>query len=128
MPTIVDLTIPIAEHFRWSVERKTRGDFAAGDLFQITHMGWAVHGFTHIDAPCHMVLGGPTTSDLDLSKVTGRATVVDLSVLAPNTPVTADLLTEAGMHIELGDLVLLKSGWDTVASYKTPEFWTTAPY
>ena len=27
-----------------------------------------------------------------------------------------------------GDIVLLRTGWDTVESVKTPEFWTNAPY
>ncbi|MEM7127630.1 MAG: cyclase family protein [Chloroflexota bacterium] len=128
MPQLIDLTMPIADHFRWPVQRKTRGDFNQGDLFQVTQMSWAVHGFTHIDAPCHMVPGGPTTSDVDLSQVIGRAAVVDLSPLAPNTPVTSEMLLTAGSHMEAGDIVLLKSCWDTVVSYKTPEFWTTAPY
>lgn len=128
MPQIVDLSMPIADHFRWPVQREKRGDLTQSDLFQITQIGWSVHGFTHVDAPCHMVAGGATTSDLDLSQVTGRATVVDLSVLAANTPVTPAMLDAAGSHIQSGDIVLLKSCWDTVTSYTTPEFWTSAPY
>lgn len=128
MPQIIDLTMPIADHFRWPVQRETRGNFAQGSLFQVTHMSWAVHGFTHIDAPCHMVPGGQTTSDLDLSKVTGRAAVVDISPISPNTAISPAILEAAGKHIEPNGIVLLKSGWDRVVSYKTPEFWTTAPY
>ncbi|MBV7328592.1 cyclase family protein [Chloroflexi bacterium TSY] len=128
MPQLIDLTIPIVDHFRWPVERTLTSDFADGAQFQVTRMGWVVHGFTHIDAPRHMVPGGPTTSELALEQVIGRAAVVDLSVIEPQTPITAEMLATAGQHIEPDGIVLLKSCWDQVVSYQTPEFWKTAPY
>jgi kynurenine formamidase len=128
MTRIVDLTVPIENHFRWAVERKLRGDFANGDDFQITWIGWTVHGFTHIDAPRHMVPGGPTTSDLALESLVGDAAVVDLTGVAANEEITAETIARAGAHIREGDIVLLKTAWDRRASLATPEFWTTAPY
>jgi kynurenine formamidase len=87
-----------------------------------------VHAFTHIDAPRHMVPEGPTTSELGLERVVGEAAVVDLSGIAPDTAIGPALLAEKGAHVRAGDIVLLKSCWDQVASLHAPEFWTTAPY
>ena len=45
MTRIVDLSMPIEDHFRWPVERSQKGDLEAGDVFQISRLGWIVHGF-----------------------------------------------------------------------------------
>jgi hypothetical protein len=46
MPRIIDLSMAIEGHFRWPVERRLTSDHAKGDLFQVTWLGWPVHGFT----------------------------------------------------------------------------------
>ena len=125
---IIDLTMPVENHFRWPVERTLRGDFAKGDAFQVTRLDMVVHGFTHVDSPRHIDPDGWTTSDLSLEQVTGEAAVVDLSGIAPETAIAPALLAEKGGHIQTGDIVVLKTCWDTVHSPATPEFWTTAPY
>ena len=48
MPRIIDLTLPVEEHFRWAVERRLTADLAKGDGFQVTWLGLPVHAFTHI--------------------------------------------------------------------------------
>ncbi|MFQ5953593.1 MAG: cyclase family protein [Kiloniellales bacterium] len=128
MSKAIDLTLPIGEHFRWSVERKLVGDMAKGDNFQITWLGMVVHAFTHIDSPRHMVPEGPTTSEVGLDKVIGEAAVVDLSGVAPETAITPEHLAAAGGHIASGDIVLLKTNWDRRESYQTPAYWIRAPY
>ncbi|MCZ6633505.1 MAG: cyclase family protein [bacterium] len=121
---LIDLTMPIADHFRWPVDRRQK----ESDAFQVTWMGWTVHGFTHVDAPRHMVPGGPTTTDLPLDRIVGRAAIVDLTGVAAQSEISEAQIREAGKHIEAGDIVLLKTCWDTVESAQTPEFWTNAPY
>jgi len=126
---IVDLTTPIdADHFRWKVERELVRSHAAGDVFETTRLGWVVHGFTHLDSPRHFSPNGFTTDDITLDTVMGDAAVVDVSSIEPNSPVTVEMVSAAGAHVRKGDIVLLRSGWDTVESVKTPEFWTNAPY
>ena len=73
MKTIIDLTMPVEAHFRWPVERKLVGSFEREDDFQITWIGMGVHGFTHLDAPRHMVPSGGTTSDIGLDRIVGEA-------------------------------------------------------
>jgi arylformamidase len=128
MPRIVDLSIPIAPHFRWTMERALRNDFATGAAFQTTWIGLDVHGFTHIDAPRHILPGGKTSSDVPLERTIGDAAVVDLSDVQPNQEITAGLLDARGGHVRGGDIVLLKTCWDERRSIDTPEFWTEAPY
>lgn len=125
---IVDLTMPIADHFRWSVDRSLKGSFEEGSQFQVTQVGWTVHGFTHVDAPRHMVPGGPTTTDTKLEQIVGSAAVVDLSGIAPETEITQEQISQAGQHIQAGDIVLMKTRWDEIESNQTPEFWMRAPY
>jgi len=125
---IIDLTMPVADHFRWSVDRSLKGSFEDGNQFQVTQIGWTVHGFTHVDAPRHMVPGGPTTTDTKLEQIVGSAAVVDLSGISPETEISADQLRNAGSHIQPGDIVVMKTRWDEVESNQTPEFWTRAPY
>ena len=128
MTQIVDLTMPISNHFRWSVDRQLKSDFDKGSAFQVTWVGWAVHGFTHIDAPRHIDPTGHTTSDISLDQIVGNAAIVDLTGTEPNSPITEAQIRNASAHITSGDIVLLKTCWDVVVSPMTPEFWTTAPY
>lgn len=126
---IIDLTTPIdAEHFRWKVDRELVASHAAGDVFQITRLGWVVHGFTHLDSPRHFSPDGFTTDDIALDTVMGEAAVVDISSIEPNTAISEAMVAAAGGHVREGDIVLLRSGWDRVESINTPEFWTRAPY
>ena len=128
MTRIVDLSMAIEDHFRWPVARSQKGDLEAGDAFQITRLDWIVHGFTHIDAPRHMVAAGDTTSEVALERTIGAAAVLDLTGLAPRTEITAGMIAAAGGHLEAGDIALLKTCWEDVHSPRTPEFWTESPY
>ncbi len=128
MTRIVDLSMAIEDHFRWPVARSQKGDLEAGDAFQITRLDWVVHGFTHIDAPRHMVAGGDTTSEVALDRTIGAAAVLDLSGIAPKTEITAEMLAAAAGHLEAGDIAVLKTCWEDVHSPRTPAYWTEAPY
>lgn len=128
MPRIVDLSQPIETHFRWPVERSVKGDFTKGDAFEVTRVGLVVHGFTHVDAPRHMVPGGPTTSDTPLEQLCGEAAVVDLTGIADEQEIDAAFLAPRAGHVRAGDIVLLKTAWETRRAFHSAEFWTTAPY
>lgn len=128
MQTIIDLSTPISDHFRWPVERQVRGDFEQGDVFQATRLGWSVHGFTHMDSPRHMVPGGPTTSDISLETTVGEAAVLDLTEIAPEEAIDAEKLAARAAHLRPGDIALFKTAWSARRDITTPEFWTEAPY
>ena len=71
---------------------------AHGSQFQMTWVGWRVHGFTHVDAPRHMLADGTTTSDFNLDQLIGRAAVIDLTSLKPNEPITLALLSHIKVY------------------------------
>jgi len=126
---IIDLTLPLKTgHFRWTVERKKLRSHAAGNIAEVSWIGFPVHGFTHIDAPRHFSADGTTTDDLSLDAVMGTAAIVDVSGGGASAPITEDMVERAGGHVGEGDIVLLRAGWDHAASIDTPEFWTQAPY
>lgn len=125
---IVDLTLPIRPHFRWNVERSQAGDFAKGDIFQITRIGFPVHAFTHMDSPRHFVPDGPTTSDIPLAATIGEAAVVDLADVAPMTAIGAAMLAPRAEHLREGDIALLRTGWYARRSIDDPAFWRDAPW
>ena len=128
MPRIIDLTMPIEDHFRWPVGRELAADFARGDLFQITRLTFGVHGFTHMDSPRHILPDGPTTSEIPLEATVGDAAVVDLSDVAPNEAIGAERLRAAAGHVGRGDRMVFRTAWERQRSPRTAEFWTEAPY
>ncbi|NIA72068.1 cyclase family protein [Pelagibius litoralis] len=126
---IYDLTMPLESgHFRWPLQRDKKGDFTAGDIFEVTSFGISCHAFTHLDAPCHMVPGGPTTDALDLSRVMGKAAVIDLSDVAPNEEITASHLDRTAGHLASGQIALFRTCWDAQKDWRTPQYWRDAPY
>ncbi|MCF3932355.1 cyclase family protein [Acuticoccus sp. M5D2P5] len=126
---LIDLSTPIrTDHFRWPVSRKELKSHGADSYLQATWIGWPIHGFTHMDAPRHFDANGKTTSQLPLDVAWGPAVVVDLSAIGPDEPVTPAMLEAANADIRPGDIILLKTAWDTKASIDEATFWSTAPY
>ena len=128
MSRIIDLTLPIADHFCWKMERRLVADHAHGSQFQVTWAGWSVHGFTHVDAPCHLLAEGITTSNFNLDQLIGRAAVIDLTSLKPNEPITVARISAAADHVAVGDIALLKTCWELRHPPTSPAFWRTSPW
>ena len=126
---VYDLSMPIEEgHFRWPIKRDKSGDFTRGDLFEVSKLATTCHGFTHMDAPRHMVPGGDTMTDLELEKVVGVASVIDLEDIKPNEEITAERLADAGSHLTNGEIILFRSCWDQQRDWHTEHFWRDAPW
>lgn len=125
---IVDLTRPIAHHFRWPVERTLLKDHARGDLFQVTRITLGTHGFTHMDAPRHYFPDGATTSEVPLDATVGEAAVIDLFDVATNEAIDAARLRARAHHLRAGDIALLATGWDRRFPLEDERFWREAPY
>ena len=126
---IIDLTVPIeTDHFRWPVQRKTIRSHAAGDIAEVTWVGWPVHGFTHMDSGRHFSPDAYTTDDIALDQTVGDAAVLDLSRIADDSPIGEEMVAGAGGHVREGDIVIMSSRWDERRSLQNPEFWTDAPY
>ncbi len=128
MPQVIDLSTPIQpDHFRWHPKQHLHRTHAEGHS-QVTWLSTAVHAFTHMDAPRHFDPAGPTTDAIPLDATIGPAAVVDVRGAGPNAPITEALIAAAGTHVQPGDIVLLRAGWDLVERIATPAFWANAPW
>ena len=125
---VVDLSMPIAPHFRWSPKIEVQGDIGAGDEFRVTRLATTCHGFTHVDAMAHFVAAGPTIEATPLDRVVGPCRVLDLREVEPNTALGPERLASADPGGPDGELLLLSAGWDRKRDYTSRAFWTDAPY
>src|SRR3712207_2209094 len=125
---IVDLSMPIAPHFRWRTQLNVTGDIKAGDQFRISRIEAACHGFSHVDAQAHILADAPTIEQTPLSRVVGPCRVLDLRDLRPEQAVDAERVAAADPGGEEGEILLLSAGWDRQRDWKTPEFWRHAPW
>ena len=81
--TIYDISVPLQNgmHF-WEGDPEPKisrlEDHERGDAWTTSHLSFAAHIGTHIDAPLHRVRGGNTIDKLDLETLIGRAYVAEL--------------------------------------------------
>lgn len=125
---IIDLSMPIAPHFRWPVELSIKGDIAAGDQFRVSRIAGPCHGFSHVDAAAHFVAGAPTIEATPLSEVVGACRVLDLSARPANAPIAPEHLAAADPGGKEGEILLLAAHWSDRRNYQDKTFWTEAPW
>ncbi|WP_091240279.1 cyclase family protein [Klenkia soli] len=90
----------------------------AADGYNVQALTMGSQSGTHVDAPFHFVEGGLRVDELDLTRLTGSAVVVDVRGRAPRSRLTWADLEHA--TIPPGALVLLHTGWS--AHYGTPAY------
>jgi arylformamidase len=125
---IIDLSMPIAPHFRWRTQVAATGDIAAGDQFRVTRLDATCHGFTHVDAQAHILADAPTIEQTPLDRVVGRCRVLRLTDVAPEEEIGPERLAAADPGGQPGEILLLAAAWDTQRDSNTPEFWRHAPW
>ena len=129
---IHDLSMPIEPgHLRWPAQHTRKGSFAAGDVFEVSALQTSCHGFTHVDAPCHMVPGGDSLSELDLARVVGPAVVLDLTSVTPELAIEAEHLRIAAAQadeLRAGDILVLRSCWYEQRDWRNADYWLDAPF
>ena len=123
---IYDLSNPIRKHWNWAGD--SYRPLKTGDELPETILVYAKHGFTHVDAPCHMVRGGLTTDDCALTQLCGEATIVDVTDCVPAKPVDAALLNQRGKSVRKGDILVLRSNLHQRYPNTSQEYWTNSPY
>lgn len=125
---LIDLSMPIAPHFRWRTQLAIAGDIAAGDQFRVSRLDGPCHGFSHVDAQAHILAAAPTIESTPLDRVVGPARILDLRDAPANTAIDAERLRAADPGGPPGEILLLSAGWDRQRDYNTREFWTEAPW
>lgn len=95
---IFDVSVPLRNgmHF-WEGDPEPKitrlEDHERGDAWTTTHVSFAAHIGTHVDAPLHRVRGGNTVDRLDLETLIGPAYVVDM--MQVSSAITAQALEGA---------------------------------
>jgi kynurenine formamidase len=125
---IVDLSHPIAPHFRWRTRLEIAGDIAAGDRFRISRIEAACHGFSHVDAPAHILADAPTIEATPLHDVVGPCRILRLHDVSAEQAISPERLAAADPGGAEGEILLLSTGWDTRRGIDTPAFWRDAPW
>ena len=97
--------------------------------------GWRVelltlsnHTGSHVDAPLHKIAGGASLDDIPLESWSGPAYIADFRGIAPDTPITEEMLRVKLKDAALRDrIVLLATGWGQKRA-KTDEWLRHSPY
>ena len=125
---LIDLSMKIHPMWRWPVESKLIKDMHRGDPYQVTAIRTSMHAFTHVDTPLHIEPGRESIDTIDLDRLCGPAAIVDLTPVSINQEIGCEYLQERAQHVRKGDLVLLKTCWDSLRDYTTKSYWHDAPY
>ncbi|HML33081.1 cyclase family protein [Sporomusa sphaeroides] len=125
---LIDLSMTITEHWRWGYSRSLRHTLENGDDFRTSVLQLPAHAFTHVDTPLHCKQGAPALEQLDVGCYSGEAAVIDLSDSKPDQEITVERIKQHAEHVKSGDIILLKTCWDTRRDPQTKEYWTDAPF
>jgi kynurenine formamidase len=125
---VVDLTMPIAAHWRYGLEQHQVRSFDAGSVVQTTQFTLQTHWYTHIDVPRHFVPGGQTLEQYPLDLLVGEALILDVSDVGDNAAIGAERLRKAFGGGPGRDIVLLKNCRGKRAPMDSKDFWDHSPY
>ena len=75
----------------------------------ITMINMVCHHGTHLDAPSHVIVQGPTIDEIPLHRLYGEGVVWKIEVPV-GTPITAQHFEAASPRVRRGDIVVLDTG------------------
>ncbi|MCI8841445.1 cyclase family protein [Oscillibacter sp.] len=131
MRRIVDLTVPIEEHWRYGFKVTPVKTHANGDPWQNASYNLESHWYTHIDAPLHF---DPNGESLDAYPIQDWAItdclVLDFSDCGDNTAITAEMLEKANERFRDRhfDSLLIRTDRARKAEWTSTEYWDNSPY
>lgn len=76
------------------------------------------HSGTHMDAPIHFGVEGPTIDQMPLDRLMGSARILDLSGISPAAMIGTGDLGSLKETLTAGDSLIIKTGW---SSYAIPD-------
>jgi len=131
MRRIVDLTLPIEEHWRYGIKFVPVKTHANHDPWQCVSYNLESHWYTHIDAPLHFDPNGKNLSDYPIQDwAITNCLVLDFSDCGDNAAITGEMLEKANepykdQHF---DSLLIRTDRGRKVDWKTTEYWDTSPY
>jgi arylformamidase len=97
------------------ISTRTVADYSTATVTSC-HISIPDHVSTHVDAPVHMVEGGATLEQVDVTALFGEAVVLDLFRGDADHAYTPKDLERATPAVEEGDIVLIYSGYRDVTT------------
>lgn len=69
------------------------------------------HSGTHMDAPVHFGVEGPTIDQMPLNRLMGKARILDLTGIQPSSSINVEDLGKLKKALNTGDSLIIKTGW-----------------
>ncbi len=111
----------ISDHWNWASKIKF-------DSFKNFHLEVTKHGFTHVDAPSHMIKNGKSLDDCKLDLLCGWAKIIDVEECLGDKPITEEVLKSKARNVEKGDIVVLRSNLNDIYPNSSKIYWEMSPY
>lgn len=83
----------------------------AKDGFNLLSVQMGSQTGTHVDAPFHFDDATEKIDQIPLERFMGRGIVLDVSGLAPRTPISWPMISEQAAGFKAGDIALIHTGW-----------------
>ena len=131
MRRIVDLTLPIGNHWRYGISFSPACSFEKGDSWQTTAYNLESHWFTHIDAPRHFDPQGKTLQEYPISRYgVTNCLILDVSYIGDDEGITAKMLEAANAPFadQHFDSLCIRSDRGKKVSWKSPDYWDHSCY
>lgn len=123
MARLIDLTQTLRHGMR---------GVAFEDTYTLENKGWNArtlhlysHCGTHVDAPVHFGVAGPTVDQIPLEQCMRTVWIADVPVHAPRALITLSNLGDVAGRIGPDEGLLLRTGWSKKAG--TPEYYPEMP-
>jgi len=78
------------------------------------------HSGTHMDAPVHFGVEGPTIDQVPIKRLMGKARILDLTGIQPSSAINVEDLGKLKEALNTGDSLIIKTGWSNY-SVSDPE-------
>lgn len=131
MRRIVDLSVPIEEHWRYAFKVTPVKTHANHDPWQCMSYNLESHWYTHIDAPLHVDPDGESLDEFPIADwAITNCLVLDFSDCGDNAAITAEMLEKknAPHKNEHFDSLLIRTDRALKQDWKSTEFWDSSPY
>lgn len=131
MSKIVDLTLPVEEHWRYPIKFETVKSHANKDRWQCVAYNLQSHWFTHIDAPIHHDPNGVTLDAYPIENwCISDCLILDLTDVPDNVGITGEMLEEANKEYadKHFDALIIRTDRGKKVSWKEYEFWDNSPW
>lgn len=95
------------------------------DHCQVMHLTCSSHTGTHMDAPCHFIVGGKTLVQFPVDRFMGKGVVIDVQPTIEHMALDKECFTPYERYLDEGSFVIIRTGWDR---YFAQEKYFSHPY